>query len=134
MGARNTAGKSATSAPPMQSTIQPFDVTKLKSGYPCRTLCSQPVRGGFNWSRAASSANDYYNVGKVLGAGGGCYVGGLITIQTGGWGCLVGGPTGAVVIGVGAAIWGFFMGGYDTPTGSAFEGAPDLPTGFEYNR
>ncbi len=121
------------------ATVNGYDVTRIAQapkgvwGIPPERLLPGPAIK-FNLYNAASSANDYYNVGKVVGGGIGCGVGGLMTFQSGGWGCLVGGPTMSVIMGAGAGVWGFIAGGLDSPGADALEGVPDMSTGFEYNR
>lgn len=81
----------------------------------------------WSWYGALGTANDYYNAGKIIGAGVGCYSGAIITITSGGWGCLVGMPVMSVVVGGGAAAFGFVAGGYNKdPAEGALGGMTDM--------
>lgn len=93
---------------------------------------AKPFR--FDWVHAISSAQDYSNAGKIGGGALGCYGGAAATLPVGGAGCLIWGPLGAAFGGIGGAITGFFVGGFDSKGADVFEGAPDTVMPFEYNK
>jgi RHS repeat-associated protein len=87
--------------------------------------------GGFNWLNAASSANDYYNAGKIGGAAVGCVAGAAFTLAAGGAGCLIVGPIVGGIGAAGGAAWGFLAGGFGWPGADSLEGLPDMDMRFK---
>jgi hypothetical protein len=110
------------------ATTQPAQASAKgasSSGTPAPALAGtipaeEPGAAQFNLLGAASSANDYYDIGTKVGAGGGCIVGAGIFIFTAGpetyeAGCIVGTPIGSSAMGIVFAIGGAIEGGFNQP-------------------
>jgi len=110
------------------ATVKKIDVTQLKNAPPITTpYYASSGSEHFSLLSAIGSAIDYYKAGSAAGTILGCGLGGAVTFETGGWGCLLAGPVLGQITGFAFGVWGFIEGGYGYPDAEKFSGMPDVP-------
>ena len=108
----------------IKPTVNAGNITRAAqiSGYPYKQ--GDPAEK-FNYYHAGSSAVEWAAGGALAGGALACAIGGLVTIELGGVGCVAAAEVWAPVGGRAGAAAGFVLGGYNAPHADDFEWGAD---------